>query len=168
MHTGRGTGKNTSSCYYTFTAPQNIASLAFHHKKSSLGTTLLPHTECSSSVWSCKLLWSIAEEASWAERTCISNIVESAEQQRQFYHSGGNIRLAVGQKVFVSNPIRGKLNPGPWTVKKQIDLTSVKVKMGTREQIIYMNRICPLLLKDTSPWETLTWEPPLFTQDDES
>ena len=94
--------------------------------------------------------------------------MESAEQQRQFYHSGENIRLAVGQKVLVSNPIRGKLNPGPWTVKKQIDLTSVKVKMGTREQIIHMNQICPLLLEDTSPSEALTWEPPLFTQDDES
>ena len=32
----------------------------------------LPQTECSSSVWSCELLWSIAEETSWAERTCRS------------------------------------------------------------------------------------------------
>jgi len=39
--------------------------------------------------------------------------------------------------------------------------------MGTREQVVHMNRIRPLLLEDTSSQETLTWEPPLFTQDDE-
>ena len=99
-----------------------------------------------------------------------ANIVESAAQQKQFYHSGKDIRLAVGQEVLVSNPTRGKLNPrwtGPWIVQKQIDVTSVRVKMGTREQVVHMNRIRPLLLEDTSPPETLTWKPPLFTQDDE-
>jgi len=40
--------------------------------------------------------------------------------------------------------------------------------MGTREQVIHMNWIHPLLLEDTSCPETLTWEPPLFTHDEPS
>ena len=78
--------------------------------------------------------------------------------------------MAVGQKVLVSNPIRGKLNPrwtGPWIVQKQIDATSVKVKMGTRQQVIHMNQIRPLLLEDSSSSETPTWEPPWFTHEND-
>ena len=100
-----------------------------------------------------------------------ANIIESAAQQQKSYHSGEEIRLAEGQKVLVSNPTRGKLDArwtGPWTVLKQIDATCVKVKMGSREQVIHMNRIRPLLMKDTSTTETLTWEPPLFTHTESS
>jgi len=38
--------------------------------------------------------------------------------------------------------------------------------MGNREQVIHMNRIRPLLEKDTLPTETLNWEPPLFIHTD--
>ena len=40
--------------------------------------------------------------------------------------------------------------------------------MGAREQVIHMKWIRPLLLEDTSPTETLTWEPPLFTHTEQS
>jgi len=77
--------------------------------------------------------------------------------------------LAAGQEVLVSNPTRGKLDPrwtGSWEVLKQIDATSVKVKMGNWEQVIHMNRIRPLLEKYTPPTETRNWEPRLFTHAD--
>ena len=61
---------------------------------------------------------------------------------------------------------------GPWTIIQQ-DGTSVNIRMGTKEQV---NRVCPLLQKDTSVSEgSGNWTPPLFQhvdsgngQDDEN
>jgi len=95
-----------------------------------------------------------------------ANIVEAAACQQSEYPSEEATKLTVGQKVLVTNPVRGKLDPqwtGPWIVVKQIDATSVKVKMGTREQVIHINQIRPLLQRDTTVGEPLTWTPPLFT-----
>ena len=95
-----------------------------------------------------------------------ANIAEAAAHQHSEYPSEEATKLTVGQKVLVTNPVRGKLDPqwtGPWIVVKQIDATSVKVKMGTREQVIHINQIRPLLQRDTTVGEPLTWTPPLFT-----
>ena len=95
-----------------------------------------------------------------------ANIVEATTHQQSAYRSKEATKLTVGQKVLVTNPVRGKSDPqwtGPWIVVKQIDATSVKIKMGTREQIIHINRIHPLLQKGTTVGEPLTWAPPLFT-----
>jgi len=75
-----------------------------------------------------------------------ANIVKVAARQQSEYPSEEATKLTVGQKVLVTNPVRGKLDPqwtGPWIVVKQIDATSVKIKMGTREQIIHINWIRP-------------------------
>ena len=92
------------------------------------------------------------------------NIVDSAAHLRETYHSGESITLTVGQKVLVDNPTRGKLDAhwtGPWIIIRQ-DATSVKVKMGTKEQVVHINRIRPLLQKDTLEEGPHNWTPPLF------
>ena len=94
------------------------------------------------------------------------------------YRSGEPITLMAGQRVLVDNPTRGKLDAhwtGPWTVIQQ-DGTSVRIRMGTKEQVVHVNRVCPLLQKDTSVSEGPgNWTPPLFQhvdsgngQDDEN
>ena len=93
-----------------------------------------------------------------------ANIVDSVAHLRETYHSGESITLTVGQKVLVDNPTRGELDAhwtGPWIVIRQ-DATSVKVKMGTKEQVVHINRIRPLLQKDTLEEGPHNWTPPLF------
>lgn len=73
--------------------------------------------------------------------------------------------------MLVSNPIRTKLGAqwtGPWIVLKTIKATSVKVKMGAREQVVHVNRIRPLLQESTSVAESHVWTPPLFTHTESS
>ena len=107
-----------------------------------------------------------------------SNIVDSACRLQKAYHSGEPITLMAGQRVLVDNPTRGKLDAhwtGPWTVIQQ-DGTSVRIRMGTKEQVVHVNRVRPLLQKDTSVSEEPgNWTPPLFQhvdsgngQDDEN
>ena len=93
-----------------------------------------------------------------------SNIVDSACRLQKTYRSGESITLSAGQKVLVDNPTRGKLDAhwtGPWTVIQQ-DGTSVKIKMGAKEQVVHVNRVRPLLQKDTSEPGFQNWTPPLF------
>ena len=107
-----------------------------------------------------------------------SNIVDSACRLQKAYHSGEPITLMAGQRVLVDNPTHGKLDAhwtGPWTVIQQ-DGTSVRIRMGTKEQVVHVNRVRPLLQKDTSVSEEPgNWTPPLFQhvdsgngQDDEN
>ena len=80
-----------------------------------------------------------------------ANIVDSACYQQKKYHSGEPTILMAGQKVLVDNPTCGKLDPrwtGPWTVVWQ-DSTSIKVKIGGKEQIVHINHVRPLLQEDT-------------------
>ena len=80
-----------------------------------------------------------------------ANIVDCAVHLQETYHNGETITLTAGQQVLVDNPTRGKLDAhwtGPWIVIKQ-EATSMKVKMGTKEQVVHINRIHPLLQKDT-------------------
>ena len=82
-----------------------------------------------------------------------ANIVDSAARLQETHHSGETVTLTAGQKVLIDNPTHGKLDArwtGPWIVIQQKDATSVKVKMGTDEQVVHINRVCPLLQKDTS------------------
>jgi len=100
-----------------------------------------------------------------------TNITELAARQQSSYHSGTAAMLVEGQKVFVNNPTHQKLDAqwtGPWIVLKTIDATSVKVKMGTREQVVHINRIFPLLQEDTSTNESQRWTPPIFTHTEPS
>ena len=68
-----------------------------------------------------------------------ANIVESTTRQQRGYHCQGTTRLLLGQKVLMSNPTRDLHWTGPWVVIRQLDNTSVKVRMGTREQVIHIN-----------------------------
>ena len=80
-----------------------------------------------------------------------SNIADLACHLQKTYHSGESITLSAVHKVLVDNPTHGKLNAhwtGPWTVIQQ-DSTSVKIRMGAKEQVIHVNCVCPLLQKDT-------------------
>ena len=117
--------------------------------------------------YSDKLQRKILELREWVD----ANITESAMRQQSSYHSGTctATSLVEGQKVLVDNPTRHKLDPkwtGPWIVQKVIDATSVRVKKDAREQIVHINRICPLLQEDFSIEECQTWSPPLFTHTD--
>ena len=93
-----------------------------------------------------------------------SSIVDSAYRLQKTYRSSESITLSAGQKVLVDNPTRGKLDAhwtGLWTVIQQ-DSTSVKIKMGAKEQVVHVNLIRPLLQKDTSEPRFQNWTPPLF------
>ena len=93
-----------------------------------------------------------------------ANIVDSAAHLQETYHNGETITLTAGQQVLVDNPTRGKLDAhwtGPWIVIKQ-EATSVKVKMGTKEQVVHINRIHPLLQKNTLEEGHYNWITPLF------
>ena len=107
-----------------------------------------------------------------------SNIVDSACHLQKTYYSGEPITLMAGQKVLVDNPTHGKLDAhwtGPWTVIQQ-DGTSVRIRMGNKEQVVHVNRVHPLLQKDTSVLEGAgNWTSLLFqhvdsdnVQDDEN
>ena len=74
--------------------------------------------------------------------------------------------MVEGQKVLLNNPTCNKLEPqwtGQWIVQKIIDTTSIKVKMETREQVVHINRIRPLLQEDSLAKEGQLWSAPLFT-----
>ena len=90
--------------------------------------------------------------------------MDSAACLQETYGSGETVTLTPGQKVLIDNPTRGKLDAhwtGPWIVIQQ-NTTTVKVRMGTKEQVVHINRVRPLLQEDTSGEESQTWTPPLF------
>ena len=82
-----------------------------------------------------------------------ANSVRSAEAQQHSYKSGDtHTQLAPGQQVLLSNEVAGKLDPrwtGPWTVVEMKGLSTVVLKMGSAEHKVHINRVRPLLMKDT-------------------
>ena len=101
-----------------------------------------------------------------------ANIVESAEQQRQFYRSSETcVKLRVGQRVLLNNPTKGKLDPrwtGPWTIRDLKGPTSVVLSMGTTERTVHINRVRPLLTEEREDQEALAaWAPPLFHHEED-
>ena len=111
-----------------------------------------------------KLQRKILELREWVD----ANIIESAIRQKNPYHSGTGTTASLVEGL-VNNPTRNKLEPhwtGPWIVQKIVDITGVRVKMGTREQVVHINRIRPLLQEDSSAKEGQFWSPPLFTHTD--
>ena len=97
-----------------------------------------------------------------------ANSVRSAETQQHSYKSGDtHAQLAPGQQVLLSNEVAGKLDPrwtGPWIVVEMKGLSTVVLRMGSAERKVHINRVRPLLMKDTqSPVVEQDWTPPLFT-----
>ena len=97
-----------------------------------------------------------------------ANCVRSAEEQQHSYKSSDTYtQLTPGQQVLLSNEVAGKLDPrwiGPWTVVEMKGLSAVVLRMGTAERKVHINRVRPLLMKDTqNPVVEQDWTPPLFT-----
>ena len=144
--------------------------ILFGHNPPSLFTPNCNLPEMRNPMeYSDKLQRKILELREWVD----ANITESATRQQNSYHSGTctATSLVEGQKVLIDNPTRHKLDPkwtGPWIVQKVIDATSVRVKKDSREQVVHINRIRPLLQEDSSIKECQMWSPPLFTHTDSS
>ena len=97
-----------------------------------------------------------------------ANSVRSAEEQQRLYKSSKTCtKLFPGQQVLLSNEVAGKLDPrwtGLWTVVDMKGPLTVALKMGTAERKVHINRVCPLLMKDTeTPMVGQDWTPPLFS-----
>jgi len=97
-----------------------------------------------------------------------ANSVRSAEEQQRLYKSSKTCtKLFPGQQVLLSNEVAGKLDPrwtGPWTVVDMKGPLTVALKMGTAERKVHINRVCPLLMKDTeTPMVGQDWTPPFFS-----
>ena len=99
-----------------------------------------------------------------------ANSVRSAEEQQHSYKSSDtHIQLTPGQQVLLRNEVAGKLDPrwtGPWTVVEMKGLSTVVLRMGSAERKVHINRVRPLLLKDTqNPVVEPDWTPPLFAHE---
>ena len=99
-----------------------------------------------------------------------ANSVQSAEMQQKSYKSSDNdTQFSTGQQVLLSNAVAGKLDPrwtGPWTstVVEMKGPSTVALRMGTAERKVHINRVRPLLMKDTeTPVVRQDWTPPLFS-----
>ena len=92
-------------------------------------------------------------------------MVDSAANLQETYHNGETITLtALSEGADRHTPTHEKLDEH-WTgliVIQQKDTTSVKVKMGMKEQVVHINLIRPLLQKDNLEERSQTWAPPLF------
>ena len=94
-----------------------------------------------------------------------SNIVQSAERQQLSYKGTKPPQLHQGQRVLLSNPTKGKLDPrwtGPWVVEQCDNSTTVKLKKDNKKQVVHINRVRPLLEEDNENTSIAEWSPPLF------
>ena len=94
-----------------------------------------------------------------------SNIVQSAERQQLSYNGTKPPQLHQGQRVLLSNPTKGKLDPrwtGPWVVEQYDNSTTVKLKKDNKKQVVHINRVRPLLEEDNENTSIAEWSPPLF------
>ena len=94
-----------------------------------------------------------------------SNIVQSAERQQHSYNSAKPPQLKKGQRVLLSNPTKGKLDPrwtGPWVVEQFDNSTTVRLKKENKEQVVHINWVRPLLEEDNENTRVANWNPPLF------
>ena len=101
------------------------------------------------------------------KETVDANSIEAANEQKHSYRSSDvHSQFSQGQQVLLSNEVAGKLDPrwtGPWTVIEMKGPTTVVLRMGTAERIVHINRVSPLLMKDTqNPVAEQDWTPPLF------
>ena len=79
-----------------------------------------------------------------------ASLVESASKQEHFYNSSQLPQFKKGQKVLLNNPTKGKLDPrwtGPWVVQHQNN-TTLRIKKGSRDQTVHVNRVRPLLERE--------------------
>ena len=77
-----------------------------------------------------------------------TNLIESASKEH-FYNSSQLPQFKKGQKVLLNNPMKEKLDSrwtGPRVVQHQ-DNTTLRITKGSREQIVYVNWVTPLLEK---------------------
>ena len=81
-----------------------------------------------------------------------ANTAQSTECQQFHYKSSQTFpQLQPNQKVLLSNPIKGKLNPrwtGPWAVLRMKSPTTVQLKMGAASRTVHINRVRPLMLEE--------------------
>jgi len=115
-------------------SPYKIILDAIHHPCIHVAeqhtTAILDPREYSNYL--CQKLFDISELVD-------ANIVHSVDQQQHHYHFKAPSKLREGQKLLLDNPTKGKLDPcrtGPWVVLQCNDPTSVRLKMGTRRQMI--------------------------------
>jgi len=92
--------------------------------------------------------------------------VEAAARQQLNHRGKGQVKLKVGQEVLLDNPIKGKLDPcwtGPWIVKEFKGPLSVRIVKNSKERVVHVNRLRPLLRPDISSEHSEgQWSPPLF------
>jgi len=95
-----------------------------------------------------------------------ANTVEAAARQQLNHRGKEPVKLQVGQEVLLDNPTKGKLDPcwtGPWTVKELKGPLNVRIEMNSKERVVHVNRLRPLLRPDTtSEHPEGQWSPPLF------
>ena len=68
--------------------------------------------------------------------------------------------------MLLNNPTKGKLDPhwaGPWVVLQCDDPTTVRLKMGTGEQMAHIYHVCLLLEENKDADVSAQWSPPLFS-----
>ena len=99
-----------------------------------------------------------------------ANLTESAETQRKSYRGQNQANFVAGQRVFLDDPTRGKLDPrwtGPWEVICVKGPLTLELKMGSSRRVVHVNRVRPILAghADTSA-SCGSWSPPLFTHHD--
>ena len=95
-----------------------------------------------------------------------ANMIESAERQKRNYGGQNTAMPVVGQKVFLDDPARGKLDPhwtGPWEVISVKEPLTLELQMGSAKRVVHINRVRPLLIGDADRFSSCgRWSPPLF------
>ena len=101
-----------------------------------------------------------------------ANMTESAETQIKNYPGQSAAMPVVGQKLFLNDPARGKLDPhwtGPWEVTSVKGHITLELQMGLAKHIAHVNQVRPLLIGDADRFSSLRrWSPPLFTHHESS
>jgi len=96
-----------------------------------------------------------------------ANLIESAEVQKKNYPGQNQAKFTVGQRVFLDDPTRGKLDPrwsGPWEIISVKGPLTLELRVGSSKRVVHVNRVRPLLTGDvdnSAPRESSS--PPPFT-----
>ena len=78
-----------------------------------------------------------------------ANTTKSAETQQSSYTGQKKVTFAVGQRVSLDNPTRGKLDPhwtGPWNIISIKGPLTLELQMRSTKLIVHVNRVRPMLL----------------------
>ena len=98
-----------------------------------------------------------------------ANSTESAEVQKKYYPGQTQAKFVLGQRVFLDDPTRGKLDPGPWEVVAVKGPLTLELKVGSARRVVHVNRVRPLLTgKIDRSASGGRWTPPLFTHHDDT